>query len=58
MDNNIRFTEYDVEKNSRGKRDFERLRGVSVPVILIGDSRMDGFSEQRFEQNWAYVNSQ
>lgn len=58
-DNNIRFTEYDVEKNSRGKRDFKRLRGVSVPIILIGDnSRMNGFSEQRFEQNWAYVNSQ
>lgn len=48
--NNIQFVEYDVEKSSKGKADYQKLKATGVPVILIGDKRMNGFSENRFEQ--------
>jgi len=44
---NISYTEYDVETSKKGKRDFKKLNGTGVPVILIGDQRMNGFSEGR-----------
>lgn len=42
--NRIRFTEYDVETSNKGKRDFKKLRGKAVPVILVGKQRMNGFT--------------
>ncbi|OOZ37659.1 DUF4124 domain-containing protein [Solemya velesiana gill symbiont] len=48
--NNIPFTECDVEKSETGTRDFKRMNGRSVPIILAGSKRMDGFSsEARFK---------
>lgn len=47
---NIPFTEYDVEKSEKGKRDYERLNGKGVPILLIGDKRMNGFSVSRFNK--------
>ena len=46
----IAFTEYDVEKTDKGKQDFKRLGGKGVPVILVGDRRLNGFSKRAFEQ--------
>lgn len=46
----IPFTEYDVETTDRGARDFRRLGGRGVPIILIGDERMDGFSAPLFDR--------
>lgn len=46
--NRISFEEYDVEKSRKGKRDFKKLRARGVPVILVGESRMNGFSEESF----------
>ena len=43
----IPFSEYDVEKSQRGKREFKQLGGRGVPVILVGDKRINGFSEER-----------
>lgn len=45
----IRYVEYDVEKSSKGRADFKRLNGKGVPIILVGNRRMDGFSPRRFE---------
>ncbi len=47
--NNISFSEYDVESSSKGKRDYKRMKGRGVPIILIGDNRMNGFSQSKFE---------
>ena len=47
--NNIAFREYDVEKSSKGARDYKKLRGRGVPVILIGSQRMDGFDAGKFD---------
>ncbi len=46
----IAFTEYDVEKSDTGRTEYKRLNGRGVPIILVGDRRMDGFSAQQFEQ--------
>lgn len=46
---NIPFKEYDVETSEKGKRDFKRLEGQGVPIILVGNQRMHGFSASRFE---------
>jgi len=48
--NNVSFTEYDVEESERGERDFARLGGSGVPVILVGKKRLNGFSAAAFEQ--------
>ncbi len=46
---NIAFKEYDVEKSPKGRRDYKRLKGNGVPLILVGNQRMSGFSSSHFE---------
>ena len=48
--NDIPFKEYDVEKSRKGKRDFKKLKAKGVPVILVGDQRLNGFSASSFRQ--------
>ncbi len=49
----IEFSEYDIEKSRKGKREFDRLGGKGVPVILVGKQRMNGFSKEKFAQLYA-----
>lgn len=42
----IPFTEYDVERSAKGRRDHERLGGGGVPLILVGKEKMRGFTEK------------
>jgi glutaredoxin len=44
----IAFREMDVGRNPRARKELERLGARGVPVLLIGESRLDGFDEQRF----------
>jgi len=53
QNNGIAFTEYDVETSARGKADYTRLGARGVPIILVGDKRMNGFSPESFEQLYA-----
>ena len=46
----IPFKEYDVEKSRKGKADYKKMNGRGVPIILVGSSRMNGFSVKRFQQ--------
>jgi len=46
----VRFTEYDIEKSSKGRRLYRNLGATGVPVILVGKKRMNGFSEAGFER--------
>lgn len=41
---NIPFTDYDVETSEQGRKDFAALGGRGVPMILVGEQRMTGFS--------------
>lgn len=44
------FTEFDIEKNGLAKAEFKRLNGKGVPLILVGDKRMSGFSAARLDK--------
>lgn len=46
----IEFEEFDIERDPRGKSDFRRLGGRAVPVILVGEQRMNGFDVASFER--------
>ncbi|MCK5003360.1 MAG: DUF4124 domain-containing protein [Gammaproteobacteria bacterium] len=47
--NKIPHVTYDVEKSSIGRRDYRSLRGSSVPIIILGKKRMNGFTVARFD---------
>ena len=44
----IAFAEYDIDTDPRGRREYQALGARGVPVILVGDKRMNGFSEEKF----------
>jgi len=46
----VKFREYDIEKSDKGKRDYKRLKGRGVPIIMVGKQRMNGFSSSRMTQ--------
>jgi glutaredoxin len=46
----IPFTEHDVEKSDIGRSDYKKLNGRGVPIILVGDKRMNGFSAASLER--------
>ena len=46
----IPFVEYDVERDAFGKREYDKLNGRGVPVILVGNQRMNGFSAPSLEK--------
>jgi glutaredoxin len=45
----IAYVEYDVEASAENRQQFEALKGRGVPLILVGDKRMEGFSARSFE---------
>ncbi len=49
-ENNIAYITYDVEKSRIGKRDYKALRGRAVPIIIVGNKRMNGFTASRFDK--------
>jgi len=48
--NNIPYKDYDIEKSSKGKKDYKKLGAKGVPVILVGKKRLNGFSAATFER--------
>jgi len=57
-DNNIAYVSYDVEKSRIGRTDFKLLKGRSVPIILLGGKRMNGFTVARFDALYKQVQKQ
>ena len=49
-ENGINYVEYDVETNEKGKQDFRELGGRGVPIILVGNKRLNGFTASSFEK--------
>ncbi len=45
----IAYADYDIEKNKRAKRRYDRLGGAGIPLILVGKKRMSGFNVAGFE---------
>ena len=48
--NKIPYTEYDVDKSAKGNRDYKKMNGTGVPILLVGKTRMNGFNQARFEK--------
>lgn len=48
--NGISYIEYDIEKDTKARRSYDELGAKRVPVILVGDKRMNGFSGKGFER--------
>ncbi len=46
----IPFTEYDIEKSEKGLRDYKKLNGRGVPIIIVGKQRMNGFDARAFDR--------
>jgi len=42
---NIPFEDIDVETTDRGRREFRDINGNGVPVVFVGDRRMDGYDQ-------------
>jgi glutaredoxin len=41
----IRFTELDVTRSEKTRRQFKAMNGRGVPLIAIGDQRITGFNK-------------
>jgi glutaredoxin len=48
-ENNIPFKEYDIERSRKGRQEYNKLNGNGVPLIMIGNKRLEGFSPERFQ---------
>ncbi|MCB1775009.1 MAG: glutathione S-transferase N-terminal domain-containing protein [Gammaproteobacteria bacterium] len=45
----VRFQELDVQRNPRAQKAFARLGARGVPVIMVGETRIDGFDRKRLD---------
>ena len=45
----LRFQILDVQRNARAQKAFARLGARGVPVIVIGETRIDGFDKRRLD---------
>lgn len=45
----IPFLELDVGRNRRAQNDFARLGARGVPVLLVGERRLDGYDPKRLD---------
>lgn len=45
----IPFIEYNIEKDSSARAQYDKLGATGVPVILVGKKRMNGFSVNGFQ---------
>jgi glutaredoxin 3 len=46
----VAHAEFDVQKSTRAMKEFQRLGARGVPVLLVGESRVDGFQPKKIEQ--------
>ncbi|MDH1105937.1 hypothetical protein N5C55_07015 [Pseudomonas otitidis] len=47
--NGISFVEYDIEKDQNARRAYDTIGGNGVPVILVGNKRLNGFTIADFQ---------
>ena len=48
--NRVAFRERDLDKEPAARREYERLGGNGLPLILVGDQRLSGFSVDAFRR--------
>jgi len=45
-----RDIERDIERSRLAKRAYDRLGGNGVPLIVVGENKMSGFSVRQFDR--------
>ena len=55
--NDMKYCEYDIERSTIGNQIYNSVNGQAVPVILIGDTKLNGFSERAITQALAKLHS-
>jgi len=48
--NDVKFTEYNVDKSRQARDQFHALNGRGVPLIFVGSQRINGFSSSLIRQ--------
>ncbi len=51
-DHQISYTEYNVSASPTARNEVEIMQAQALPVILVREQRMDGFSAPAFDQIW------
>lgn len=46
----IPFQDFDISRNNRAQNEFQRLGARGVPLLLIGEKRLDGYEPHRLEK--------
>ena len=46
----VRFQELDIQRNIRAQKTLAALGARAVPVIMVGDARVDGFDRKRLDK--------
>jgi mycoredoxin len=50
-DNHIRYTDFDVEHSEKGRKDYQRLGGNGIPIVVInGDTVIHGYSPEKISE--------
>lgn len=52
----VAFREIDIEASEAGQREFKSYGGNGVPLIIVGDKRMRGFSPEAMDRMLASTN--
>lgn len=42
----VAYTEYQIDRSQEANAEFLAMRGIGVPLLYIGDRRIDGYREQ------------
>jgi mycoredoxin len=45
----IQFADFDIEKLDKARQEFLKLGGEGVPLIIIGNRRIEGFNQAQIE---------
>ena len=46
----VNYKKCDVERDASCKAEFDRLKGVGLPLIMVGGDRMDGYDRAELDQ--------
>ena len=47
--NKVSYCEYDMENTEKGKQLYQQHGGGAVPILLIGEHRLKGYSQRQVE---------
>jgi len=45
----VAYIEHDINRSEKGKKDFAELKADAVPLLLIGNRRIEGFQKEVIE---------